>query len=138
MDRLGDRVVQLFDPIVSLLVQTIDRSFDLGDTSIGHVGIACDVFFVPELKIKSVLLANPSEPTRVRVGDGFVMPPADAIDLQSRPVLNLAGDRGKAAWIIRGATQRIKLLFRRSSSSCDAGRDRFARHRADARCDVWS
>src|SRR5689334_18867504 len=48
---VGDRVVELFDPVVSLLVELIDRPLDLGNLCVAGSWRAGLVFLVPESKV---------------------------------------------------------------------------------------
>ena len=60
------RFVDLFDPVVALLVVAVDRPLDRGDAVVGDVGAAGDVFFVPEQEVELVLLADDAEQAVVR------------------------------------------------------------------------
>lgn len=55
---MGDPRVDLFDPVVSQLVVAIDGPFDIGDFGIRGGGASREIFFVPEKKVVSVLLAD--------------------------------------------------------------------------------
>ena len=54
---LNQSFVDLFDPIVALLVVAVDARFTAA-MRIGNIGAAGDVFFVPEQEVELVLLAN--------------------------------------------------------------------------------
>ena len=73
-DQFDDFVVNLFDPVVALLVEAIDRTLDPSDLGIADVGAARDVFFVPELEVKAVLRADDVLEASVRIVDVFIVP----------------------------------------------------------------
>ena len=53
-----DGLVEFFDVVVPLLIQTVDAPFDPCDFRIGNVGTAGDVLFVPEVVVPAMLFAG--------------------------------------------------------------------------------
>ena len=58
---LQEKIVDLFNGVVALLVVPVDGALDLGNLFIAHVRAAGDVLFVPEKEVELVLLADGSE-----------------------------------------------------------------------------
>ncbi len=56
--QLQQKLVDLFDEVVSPLVDAVDRVLHLRDARVGSVGAAGVVFFVPQVEVGEVLRAN--------------------------------------------------------------------------------
>src|SRR2546430_1948560 len=81
---LGDPIVELFDPIVPLLVELVDGPLDLGHFRVGGRRRAGFVFLVPKAKVITELLANNPQETIVRIVNGLLVPSGNAIAVQVR------------------------------------------------------
>ena len=77
-----ERFVDLFDPVVALLVVAVDGPLDGGDALVRHVGAAGDVLFVPEQEVELVLLADGGEQAVVRIVRRFGVPAHDGVAVQ--------------------------------------------------------
>jgi hypothetical protein len=51
-------LVDLFDEVVPLLVEAVDRVFDLGNGVVRRVGASRRVFLVPEVEVGAMLFQN--------------------------------------------------------------------------------
>ena len=101
----GDSVVELFDKVVALLIELIDRSFDLGDFAVAGRGGAGFVFFVPEAIVVGELVADELQEAVVRVIDGRLVPAGDAVAVEGGD-----GGEGDAFQVGRFLTRRIGFL----------------------------
>ncbi len=72
---VGDPVVHFFDPVVPLLIQAVDRTFDPRDFLVTDIRAAGNVLFVPQQEVEAALLAGNAQETFERVVD-FTMVPA--------------------------------------------------------------
>jgi len=54
-------LVELLDEVVALLVEAVDGTLDLGDASVGGVGRAGVVLFVPEIKVGAVMVLEEAD-----------------------------------------------------------------------------
>jgi len=74
--QFGDEVIiQLFDEIISPLVQPVDVPFDLGKLGVGHVAASGNVLLVPKTIILLMLTANQQEKAFVGMIKLALMPP---------------------------------------------------------------
>ena len=79
----GKPVVNLFNPVIALLVQPIDVAFDLCDPFVGCVWTACDVFFMPQTKIETKLFRDDPHNTGGVALNRFIVPVNYAIVVKS-------------------------------------------------------
>ena len=80
-NHVDDFVVNFFDPVVTLLIESIDRTFYSSDLGIANVRAASDVFLVPELEVEAVLCADGALKARIRIVNVFVVPTRNGIGL---------------------------------------------------------
>jgi len=50
--------IDALDQVIALLIDLVDVPLHLSDSSVGSVGAACLIFFVPEVEVGTVLLAD--------------------------------------------------------------------------------
>ena len=53
-----DPVIDLLDPIVSLLIVSVDIPLDFGNLGVGYIATSCDILFVPKQIVELMLLAG--------------------------------------------------------------------------------
>ena len=54
--QVDQRFIDLFNPVISLLVVAIDRALDGSDAAVRDIRTAGDVFFVPQQEVVLMLL----------------------------------------------------------------------------------
>ncbi len=75
--ELQEKLIDLFDEVIPLLVQAVDGVLDLRDARIGRVGRAGGIFFMPEIEVGQVLRADERDEIAGRGLGGVIAMPED-------------------------------------------------------------
>ena len=121
-----DCLIDFFDPVVALLVVTVDRSLNRRYAGVGYIRTAGDVFLVPEQKVELMLLASCGQEPIVGIVWIASVPARGGVVLQLGDLLNQQGRIGQHGGPSTGAARRgaeggggmIEIPRKRSKTTC--------------------